>query len=85
MKSRAYVPNAKLNLAYCIIAKEIFFEVKTVISNEQRAHEIAIALMAKTADPKQPIEAYHDYINYLLPILKEIDKDFPMGIKEHLE
>ncbi|WP_283585783.1 hypothetical protein [Limosilactobacillus ingluviei] len=59
--------------------------MKTVISNEQRAHEIAIAQMAKTADPKQPIEAYHDYINYLLPILKEIDKDFPMGIKEHLE
>ncbi len=56
-----------------------------MISNEQRAHEIAIALIAKTADPKQPIEAYHDYINYLLPILKEIDKDFPMGIKEHLE
>ncbi|QLL69631.1 hypothetical protein [Lactobacillus sp. 3B(2020)] len=56
-----------------------------MITNEQRAHEIAIALMAKKADLNNPIAAYHDYINYLLPILKEFDKDFPMGIKEHLD
>ncbi len=55
-----------------------------MITNEQRAHEIAIALMAKNTDPNNPIAAYHDYINYLLPILKEFDKDFPMGNKEHL-
>lgn len=56
-----------------------------MISNEQRAHEIALALVAKTASADKPLEAYHDYVNALLPILKEIDKDFPNGIKEHLD
>ena len=52
-----------------------------MISNEQRAHDIAIALLQANG---KPIEAYHEYINTLLPILKEIDKDFPNGIKEHI-
>lgn len=59
-------------------------EVNKMISNEQRAHDIAIALMQAHAKDLKPIEAYHEYVNYLLPILKEIDKDFPHGIKEHL-
>ena len=33
-----------------------------MISNEQRAHDIALALMAKNADPKNPIAAYHEYV-----------------------
>lgn len=53
-----------------------------MISNEQRAHDIAVALM-KSDGKKTPIEAYHEYINYLLPILREINKDFPHGIKEN--
>ncbi len=55
-----------------------------MISNEQRAHDIAVALMQEHAKGLKPIEAYHEYVNYLLPILKEIDKDFPHGIKEHI-
>lgn len=55
-----------------------------MISNEQRAHDIAIALMEANAKGKDPVEAYHEYINYLLPILREIDNDFANGIKEHL-
>lgn len=54
-----------------------------MISNEQRAHEIALALMAKNVKNGDPIQAYQVYINYLLPILKQIDKDFPCGIAEH--
>lgn len=55
-----------------------------MISNEQRAHDIALALMSTKAKDLKPIEAYHEYVNNLLPILKEIDKDFPNGIKAHL-
>ena len=55
-----------------------------MISNEQRAHDIAIALFQANRKDRKPIEAYHEYINTLLPILKEIDKDFPNGIKEHI-
>ncbi|KRM25420.1 MULTISPECIES: hypothetical protein [Limosilactobacillus] len=55
-----------------------------MISNEQRAHDIAIALMQANSKDVEPIEAYHRYVNYLLPILREIDKDFPHGIREHL-
>ena len=55
-----------------------------IISNEQRAHDIAIALVQANGKDMKPIEAYHEYINYLLPILKEIDKDFKNGIKEHI-
>ncbi|KRL27476.1 hypothetical protein FD27_GL001239 [Limosilactobacillus frumenti DSM 13145] len=55
-----------------------------MISNEQRAHDIAIALLQANAKGMKPIEAYHQYVNYLLPILKEIDKDFANGIKEHI-
>lgn len=55
-----------------------------MISNEQRAHEIALALLQANAKDLEPIEAYHRYVNYLLPILKEFDKDFPNGIKEHI-
>jgi len=55
-----------------------------MISNEQRAHDIALALASTNTKGDRPIDAYHTYINYLLPILKEIDKDFPNGIKEHL-
>lgn len=54
-----------------------------MISNEQRAHEIALALMAKNVKSGDPIQAYQVYVNYLLPILKQIDKDFPHGIAEH--
>ena len=54
-----------------------------MISNEQRAHDIAVALVAKKGNVNQPVEAYREYINILLPILKEIDKDFPNGIAEH--
>lgn len=54
-----------------------------MISNEQRAHDMAVALMAKHNDGTDPVKAYQDYINILLPILKEIDKDFPAGIAEH--
>lgn len=54
-----------------------------MISNEQRAHEIALALMAKNVKSGDPIQAYQVYVNYLLPILKQIDKDFPRGIAEH--
>lgn len=54
-----------------------------MISNEQRAHDMAVALMAKHNDGSDPVKAYQDYINILLPILKEIDKDFPSGIAEH--
>lgn len=53
-----------------------------MISNEQRAHEIAIALLSKK-EFNSPVDAYHEYINVLLPILKEFDKDFPDGIAEH--
>lgn len=60
-------------------------EVKTMISNEQRAHDIALALMAKNVSGKDPVAAYQQYVNYLLPILKQIDKDFPLGILEHPE
>lgn len=56
-----------------------------MISNEQRAHDIALALAAANAKDEKPIAAYHTYVNYLLPILREIDKDFPNGIKEHLD
>ena len=55
-----------------------------MISNEQPAHDIAIALVQANGKDMKPIEAYHEYINYLLPILKEIDKDFKNGIKEHI-
>lgn len=57
-----------------------------MISNEQRAHDIALRIMGAKAQAKdlKPIEAYHEYVNALLPILKEIDKDFPNGIKAHL-
>lgn len=54
-----------------------------MISNEQRAHDIAIALMKAHGDALKPINAYHQYVNYLLPILREINKDFPHGIKEN--
>ena len=55
-----------------------------MISNEQRAHDIAIALLQANAKGMKPIEAYHEYINNLLPILKEYDKDFKNGIREHI-
>lgn len=55
-----------------------------MISNEQRAHDIAIAMLQANGKDLEPIEAYHRYVNSLLPILKEIDKDFPHGIREHL-
>lgn len=42
-----------------------------MISNEQRAHDIAIALLQANGKDRKPIEAYHEYINTLLPILKE--------------
>lgn len=51
-----------------------------MISNEQRAHDIALALMAKNADPKNPVTAYHEYVTLLVKILKELDHDFPKGI-----
>ena len=51
-----------------------------MISNEQRAHDIAIALMKDNDGNLKPIDAYHQY---LLPILREINKDFPHGIKEN--
>ncbi|MFQ9706543.1 MAG: hypothetical protein ACLRX6_05575 [Limosilactobacillus pontis] len=54
-----------------------------MISNEQRAHDIAIALMKANGSNLKPIDAYHQYVNYLLPILREINKDFPHGIKEN--
>lgn len=54
-----------------------------MISNEQRAHDIALALMAKNVKGNDPVAAYQQYVNYLLPILKQIDKDFPLGILEH--
>ena len=58
---------------------------KNLISNEQRAHDLAVAIMqAKYSEKLSPIEAYHEYVNVLLPILREIDKDFPDGIKEHV-
>lgn len=44
-----------------------------MISNEQRAHDIAIALLSKK-NFNSPVDAYHEYINVLLPVLKEIDK-----------
>lgn len=53
-----------------------------MISNEQRAHDIAVALVSKK-DFNSAVDAYREYINLLLPILKEIDKDFPDGIAEH--
>lgn len=56
-----------------------------MITNEQRAHEIALALTSANAKGAKPVEAYHTYINYLLPIIREIDADFPNGIKEHLD
>lgn len=56
-----------------------------MISNEQRAHDIALALLQANGKDLEPIEAYHRYVNSLLPILKEIDKDFPHGIKEHIQ
>ncbi|KRM02633.1 hypothetical protein FC60_GL001809 [Limosilactobacillus gastricus DSM 16045] len=56
-----------------------------MISNEHRAHDLAVAIMqAKYSEKLSPIEAYHEYVNVLLPILREIDKDFPDGIKEHV-
>ena len=55
-----------------------------MISNEQRAHDIAGALVQANAKDLEPLEAYHRYVNYLVPLLKEIDKDFPHGIREHL-
>ena len=55
-----------------------------MITNEQRAHDIALTLLQSRAKDLKPIEAYHEYVNSLLRILKEIDKDFPNGIKEHL-
>lgn len=55
-----------------------------MITNEQRAHEIALALMAQNVQTGDPIKAYQIYINYLVPILKQFDKDFPHGIAEHL-
>ena len=53
-----------------------------MIINEQRAHDIAIAILSKK-NFNSPVDAYHEYINVLLPVLKEIDKDFPDGIAEH--
>lgn len=53
-----------------------------MISNEQRAHDIAVTLIGHK-DFNSPLDAYHKYVNLLLPILKEIDKDFPDGITEH--
>lgn len=53
-----------------------------MISNEQRAHDISIALLSKKSF-NSAVDAYHEYINILLPVLKEIDKDFPDGIAEH--
>ena len=55
-----------------------------MITNEQRAHDMAVTILQTRAKGLKPIEAYHEYVNSLLPILKEIDKDFPNGIKEHL-
>ncbi|MDO4903436.1 MAG: hypothetical protein Q3959_04160 [Limosilactobacillus sp.] len=55
-----------------------------MISNEQRAHDIALAIVQAQGKDLDPVEAYHRYVNTLLPVLKEIDKDFPHGIKEHL-
>ena len=52
-----------------------------MITNEQRAHDIALTLLQSRAKDLKPIEAYHEYVNSLLPILKEIDRDFPNGIK----
>ena len=54
-----------------------------MISNEQRAHDIAIALMKANDGNLKPIDAYHQYVNYLLPILREINKHFPHGIKQN--
>lgn len=54
-----------------------------MITNEQRAHDIALALMAKNVKTSDPVKAYQVYVNYLLPILKQIDQDFPLGIVEH--
>lgn len=54
-----------------------------MISNEQRAHDIAVALMAKNVHGAKPVTAYQEYINILLPILREMDHDFPNGIAEH--
>lgn len=51
-----------------------------MITNEQRAHDIAVALMAKNANPKEPIVAYQEYVNLLVPLLKALDHDFPQGI-----
>lgn len=53
-----------------------------MISNEQRAHDIAIALMKAHGDDLKPIDAYHQYVNYLLPILREINKDFPTASRK---
>ena len=55
-----------------------------MITNEQRAHDIALTLLLSRAKDLKPFQAYDQYANSLLPILKEIDKDFPNGIKEHL-
>ncbi len=46
-----------------------------MITNEQRAHDIALTLLQSRANDLKPIEAYHEYVNSLLPILKEIDKE----------
>ena len=34
----------------------------------------------QNADPKNPIAAYHEYVTLLVPLLKELDRDFPKGI-----
>ena len=40
-----------------------------MITNEQRAHDIALTLLQSRAKDLKPIEAYHEYVNSLLPIL----------------
>ena len=52
-----------------------------MITNEQRAHDIALTLLQSRAKDLKPIEAYHEYVNSLLPILKEIDRIFPTVLK----
>ena len=39
-----------------------------MITNEQRAHDIALTLLQSRAKDLKPIEAYHEYVNSLLPI-----------------
>lgn len=58
----------------------IYVGQKLVIKDDGEITSATASQVAKNADPKNPIAAYHEYVTLLVPLLKELDRDFPKGI-----